>query len=87
MAETQHGTQGAPRDEQSIAESRINNAHAPQDEESPLLGQSEDCDKNLKPKVKALTGVGTIIAVALLGTKTNAYSFSSVDASIDILSR
>lgn len=39
------------------------NSHA-QDEESPLLPPS-----NTEPKLKALAGVGTIIAVLLLGTK------------------
>lgn len=37
------------------------NSHA-QDEESPLLPRSDT-----KPKLKALAGVGTIIAVLLLG--------------------
>lgn len=39
------------------------NSHS-QDEESPLLPQSD-----AEPKHKALTGVGTIIAVFLLGTR------------------
>jgi hypothetical protein len=39
------------------------NGHA-QDEESPLLPRSDT-----EPKLKALTGVGTIIAVLLLGRK------------------
>jgi hypothetical protein len=41
------------------------NRHAP-DEESPLLSQSPRSE-TAKPKVKALAGVGTIIAVLLLG--------------------
>lgn len=47
---------------QGIDENGIDaNGHA-QDEESPLLPRS-----NTEPKLKALTGVGTIIAVLLLG--------------------
>jgi hypothetical protein len=41
------------------------NRHAP-DEESPLLSQSPQ-SQTAEPKVKALAGVGTIIAVLLLG--------------------
>ena len=37
--------------------------HATNDEESPLLSRPDSAE----PRIKALTGVGTIIAVLLLG--------------------
>lgn len=65
-ASPQSGTQNTSRgEEQTATPGPVDNAHVPRDEESPLLGHSDDAE----PKVKALTSVGTIIAVLLLGTK------------------
>lgn len=44
----------------------ITKRDATQDEEKPLLSRHDPPE----PRVKALTGVGTIIAVLLLGTTT-----------------
>lgn len=63
-ANSQYGTRDTTQGEQTnTAPPPVDNAQVPRDEESPLLGISDEAG----PKVKALTGVGTIIAVLLLG--------------------
>lgn len=65
VAKTQYGTQGALRDEEEICQPQTAiNAPTSGDEESPLLGQSQDTG----PTVKTAAGVGAIVAVLLLGT-------------------
>jgi hypothetical protein len=57
------GALGDAPDTEIVKPQSIVNGHATHDEESPLLLRPGSAE----PKVKALTGVGTVIAVLLLG--------------------
>ncbi|CAI7588887.1 unnamed protein product [Penicillium pancosmium] len=64
VAKNQYGTQDALQDEEGIVQSQpVNNAHTFGDEESPLLGESQ----NTAQTVKTAAGVGAIVTVLLLG--------------------
>ncbi|KAJ5995873.1 hypothetical protein N7481_002850 [Penicillium waksmanii] len=64
VAKSQYGTQDGLQGEEGIVQSQpVNNAPTSEDEESPLLGGSQDTEQT----VKTAEGVGAIVAVLLLG--------------------
>lgn len=67
MANIKYGTGATGDDVPEITKPQsIVNGHATNDEESPLLSRPDSAEAMVKP----LTGVGTIIAVLLLGKIT-----------------
>jgi hypothetical protein len=60
------GAPGDAPDTEIVKPQSLVNGHATHDEESPLLSRPGSAE----PTVKALTGVGTVIAVLLLGKVT-----------------
>lgn len=76
MAVNSHyGTDDAPREVSQPQSGLVKpqNGDATHDEQSPLLLRRDSSE----PKVKALTGVGTIIAVLLLGRDRTSLSMES----------
>jgi hypothetical protein len=72
VANTNYGTDEAPdhqTPEPNEASTVANGHKSTNDEETPLLPQ----DDSLAPKKNALAGVGTIIAVLLLGSSTSIF--------------
>jgi hypothetical protein len=66
VVKSQYGTQDALQGEESIVPSQsVSNVPTSGDEESPLLGESQDTE----PTVKTAASVGAIVAVLLLGTE------------------
>ena len=80
-ANTSYGTDDAPDDHTSQTNGLTtvaNGQNKANDEESPLLSQSGSPDV----KKSALAGIGTIIAVLLLGLSNSVFAF--VDARLNL---